>query len=81
LATEVLGINGLSLAMGVAYRQRCVILILVPYMNRVAVLAGARMALHYGGNLNRTFPLRLDSVVGKFIVNYFQRCLQPMADF
>jgi N2-acetyl-L-2,4-diaminobutanoate deacetylase len=54
--------------------------IIVPFMNYPAFLAGERLSPADGLNLNRTFPGRPDGTVTEKIADYFQRTLLPMAD-
>ncbi|VVE33996.1 N-alpha-acetyl diaminobutyric acid deacetylase DoeB [Pandoraea aquatica] len=54
--------------------------IVVPFMNAPAVLAGKRTSPLDGGNLNRAFPGRADGTVTERIADYFSRCLLPLAD-
>lgn len=55
--------------------------IVVPYMNYPAFLAGARCSPIDAGNLNRSFPGRPDGTCTEKIADYFQRCLLPMSDY
>lgn len=54
--------------------------IVIPFMNAPAVLAGTRTSPLDGGNLNRAFPGRVDGSVTERIADYFSRCLIPLAD-
>jgi len=54
--------------------------IIVPFMNMPAFIAGSRTSPIDGGNLNRAFPGRPDGSVTEKIADYFQRYLLPMAD-
>ncbi|MDT4827354.1 N-alpha-acetyl-L-2,4-diaminobutyric acid deacetylase [compost metagenome] len=55
-------------------------LIIVPYMNTPAFLAGRRTSPIDAGNLNRSFPGKPDGTVTQKIADYFQRYLLPLAD-
>ncbi|UOM32727.1 N(2)-acetyl-L-2,4-diaminobutanoate deacetylase DoeB [Acuticoccus sp. I52.16.1] len=55
-------------------------IIIVPFMNHPAFLAGTRVSPLDGGNLNRLFPGRPDGTVTQKIADYFIRTLVPMAD-
>ncbi|QJF51024.1 N(2)-acetyl-L-2,4-diaminobutanoate deacetylase DoeB [Roseobacter ponti] len=55
-------------------------IILIPFMNGPAVLAGRRTSPVDGGNMNRAFPGRPDGTVTDKIADYFTRTLLPMAD-
>jgi len=55
-------------------------IILVPYMNYPAFLAGKRTSPLDGGNMNRTFPGRPNGTITEKIADYFQNTLLPMAD-
>lgn len=54
--------------------------ILIPFMNMPAFVAGKRTSPIDGGNMNRAFPGRPDGTVTEKIADYFQRYLLPMAD-
>ena len=54
--------------------------IIVPFMNTPAFLAGKRTSPIDSGNLNRSFPGRPDGTVTQKIADYFQRTLLPLAD-
>ena len=54
--------------------------IIIPFMNMPAFVAGKRTSPIDGGNLNRAFPGRPDGTVTEKIADYFQRTLLPMAD-
>ena len=54
--------------------------IIVPFMNTPAFLAGKRTSPIDAGNLNRSFPGRPDGTVTQKIADYFQRTLLPLAD-
>lgn len=54
--------------------------IIVPYFNHPAVLAGTRTSPIDRGNLNRAFPGRADGTVTEKIADYFNRVLVPLAD-
>lgn len=55
--------------------------IIVPFMNYPAFLAGRRTSPLDGGNLNRLFPGRPDGTPTEKIADYFIRTLVPMADY
>ena len=55
-------------------------IILVPFINYPAFLAGKRTSPIDGGNMNRIFPGRPDGTVTEKIADYFQNTLLPMAD-
>ena len=54
--------------------------IIVPFMNMPAFLAGRRTSPFDGGNLNRSFPGRPDGTPTQKIADYFMNRLIPMAD-
>lgn len=54
--------------------------IIVPFMNTPAFLAGRRTSPIDAGNLNRSFPGKPDGTVTQKIADYFQRYLLPLAD-
>jgi N-alpha-acetyl-L-2,4-diaminobutyrate deacetylase len=54
--------------------------IIVPAMNYPAFRAGKRTSPIDGGNLNRSFPGRVDGTVTQKIADYFSRYLLPEAD-
>ncbi|KJZ19811.1 N(2)-acetyl-L-2,4-diaminobutanoate deacetylase DoeB [Loktanella sp. S4079] len=54
--------------------------IIVPFMNLPAFLAGTRVSPLDGVNMNRAFPGRPDGGPTEKIADYFQRVLLPMAD-
>ncbi|RAI03200.1 N-alpha-acetyl diaminobutyric acid deacetylase DoeB [Acuticoccus sediminis] len=54
--------------------------IIVPFMNHPAFLAGTRVSPLDNGNLNRLFPGRPDGTPTEKIADYFIRTLVPMAD-
>jgi N-alpha-acetyl-L-2,4-diaminobutyrate deacetylase len=54
--------------------------IIIPFMNMPAFMAGTRTSPIDGGNMNRVFPGRSDGTVTEKIADYFQRTLLPMAD-
>ena len=54
--------------------------VIVPFMNHPAFLAGRRASPLDGGNMNRIFPGRPDGTASEKIADYFQRTLLPMAD-
>lgn len=54
--------------------------IILPFMNTPAFLAGTRTSPIDAGNLNRSFPGRPDGTVTQKIADYFQRTLLPLAD-
>jgi N-alpha-acetyl-L-2,4-diaminobutyrate deacetylase len=54
--------------------------ILVPFMNYPAFLAGARVSPLDQVNMNRVFPGAPDGTPTQKIADYFQRTLLPMAD-
>jgi N-alpha-acetyl-L-2,4-diaminobutyrate deacetylase len=55
--------------------------VIVPFMNYPAFLAGQRLSPIDNGNLNRIFPGRAAGTVTEKIADYFQRTLLAMADF
>lgn len=55
--------------------------IIVPFMNYPAFLAGSRTSPIDRGNLNRSFPGRPDGTLTEKIADYFQRYLLPLADY
>lgn len=55
-------------------------LILIPFMNYPAFLAGRRTSPLDGGNMNRAFPGAPDGGPTAKIADYFTRTLLPMAD-
>lgn len=54
--------------------------IIIPFMNMPAFLAGKRTSPIDGGNLNRAFPGDPKGTVTQKIADYFQRYLLPQAD-
>ncbi|PRY79050.1 N-alpha-acetyl-L-2,4-diaminobutyrate deacetylase [Yoonia maritima] len=54
--------------------------IIVPFMNHPAFLAGARVSPLDDVNMNRVFPGKPDGSPTEKIADYFQRVLLPMAD-
>jgi N2-acetyl-L-2,4-diaminobutanoate deacetylase len=54
--------------------------ILIPFMNMPAFIAGKRTSPVDGGNMNRAFPGRPDGTITEKIADYFQRYLLPLAD-
>ncbi len=54
--------------------------IIVPFMNHPAFLAGTRVSPLDQVNLNRAFPGQPDGSPSQKIADYFQRTLLPMAD-
>jgi N2-acetyl-L-2,4-diaminobutanoate deacetylase len=54
--------------------------IIVPFMNHPAFLAGTRLSPIDQLNMNRVFPGRPDGQPTEKIADYFQRVLLPMAD-
>lgn len=54
--------------------------IIVPFMNYPAFMAGTRTSPIDKGNMNRAFPGVPDGTVTQKIADYFQRYLLPMAD-
>lgn len=54
--------------------------IIMPFMNMPAFVAGTRTSPIDGGNMNRAFPGRPDGTITEKIADYFQRILLPMAD-
>ncbi len=54
--------------------------IIIPFMNMPAFVAGTRTSPIDSGNMNRVFPGRPDGSVTEKIADYFQRTLLPMAD-
>ena len=55
-------------------------IIIVPYLNMPAFLAGTRTSPIDSGNMNRMFPGKPDGTVTEKIADYFQRTLLPQAD-
>ncbi len=55
--------------------------IIIPYMNYPAFVAGRRTSPIDHGNLNRLFPGRPDGTVTEKIADYVYRYLLPMADY
>ena len=55
--------------------------IIVPFMNYPAFLAGRRTSPIDSGNMNRVFPGRPDGTVTEKIADYFQRVLLPMSEY
>jgi len=55
-------------------------IILIPFMNHPAVIAGTRVSPIDQGNMNRAFPGQPDGTPTQKIADYFQRTLLPMAD-
>ncbi len=55
-------------------------IILIPFMNYPAFLAGKRTSPIDNGNMNRIFPGKPDGTVTEKIADYFQTTLLPMAD-
>jgi len=55
--------------------------IIVPFMNYPAFLAGRRTSPIDAGNMNRIFPGKPDGGVTEKIADYFQRVLLPMSEF
>lgn len=55
--------------------------IIVPFLNYPAFLAGRRTSPIDRGNLNRSFPGKPDGTVTEKIADYIQRNLLPRADF
>lgn len=55
--------------------------IIVPFLNHPAVLAGTRVSPVDGINMNRAFPGRPDGTPTERIADYVQRYLLPRADF
>lgn len=58
----------------------CGTVIIVPFMNHPAFLAGTRVSPADNINLNRAFPGAPDGTPTAKIADYFQRTLLPMAD-
>ncbi|MEH6477893.1 MAG: N(2)-acetyl-L-2,4-diaminobutanoate deacetylase DoeB [Sneathiella sp.] len=56
-------------------------IILVPALNFPAFLVGARTSPIDSGNMNRTFPGKVDGTVTEKIADYFQRYILPKAQF
>lgn len=54
--------------------------IIIPFMNFPAFLAGTRVSPIDAVNMNRAFPGRPDGTATQKIADYFQRVLLPMAD-
>lgn len=54
--------------------------IMIPFMNMPAFVAGKRTSPIDAGNMNRAFPGRPDGTITEKIADYFQRYLLPMAD-
>ncbi|WP_296424578.1 N(2)-acetyl-L-2,4-diaminobutanoate deacetylase DoeB [Yoonia sp.] len=54
--------------------------IIIPFMNHPAFMAGTRVSPIDDLNMNRTFPGRPDGTPTQKIADYFQRTLLPMAD-
>ncbi|WP_340263723.1 N(2)-acetyl-L-2,4-diaminobutanoate deacetylase DoeB [Sulfitobacter pontiacus] len=54
--------------------------IILPFMNHPAFMAGTRVSPLDGVNMNRSFPGRPDGTPTQKIADYFQRVLLPMAD-
>lgn len=54
--------------------------IVVPFMNHPAVLAGRRTSPLDGGNMNRAFPGHPDGTATQRIADHFTRVLLPRAD-
>jgi len=54
--------------------------ILVPYLNYPAFLAGKRTSPIDGANMNRIFPGKPDGTPSQKVADYFQHTLLPMAD-
>lgn len=54
--------------------------IIVPFMNQPAFVAGTRTSPIDAGNMNRAFPGRPDGTVTEKIADFFQRMLLPLAD-
>lgn len=54
--------------------------IIIPFMNHPAFLAGTRVSPIDDVNMNRAFPGRSDGTATQKIADYFQRTLLPMAD-
>lgn len=55
-------------------------LIIIPAFNYPAYRAGTRTSPIDKGNMNRSFPGRVDGTVTEKIADYFQRVLLPLAD-
>lgn len=55
--------------------------IIIPFMNHPAFMAGTRVSPIDDINMNRAFPGRPDGTVTQKIADYFQRTLLPLADF
>jgi N2-acetyl-L-2,4-diaminobutanoate deacetylase len=54
--------------------------LIIPFMNHPAFLAGTRLSPLDALNMNRVFPGRPDGAPTEKIADYFQRILLPMAD-
>ena len=54
--------------------------ILVPYLNYPAFLAGKRTSPIDGANMNRIFPGQADGTPSQKVADYFQNTLLPIAD-
>lgn len=54
--------------------------IIIPFMNHPAFVAGTRVSPLDAMNMNRVFPGRPDGTPTEKIADYFQRVLLPMAD-
>lgn len=54
--------------------------IMIPFMNMPAFVAGKRTSPIDAGNMNRSFPGRPDGTLTEKIADYFQRYLLPLAD-
>ena len=54
--------------------------IIIPFMNHPAFLAGTRVSPIDAVNMNRAFPGQPDGTATQKIADYFQRTLLPMAD-
>ena len=54
--------------------------IIIPFMNHPAFLAGTRVSPIDDVNMNRAFPGQPDGTATQKIADYFQRTLLPMAD-
>ncbi|AKE59401.1 deacylase [Citrobacter amalonaticus Y19] len=55
-------------------------IIIVPFMNTPAFMAGTRTSPIDHGNMNRSFPGAPDGTVTQKIADYFQRTLLPLSD-
>ncbi|MDH3450800.1 MAG: succinylglutamate desuccinylase/aspartoacylase family protein, partial [Gammaproteobacteria bacterium] len=55
--------------------------IIVPFMNYPAFLAGRRTSPIDAGNMNRVFPGKPDGSITEKIADYFQRVLLPLSEF